>query len=125
MGVILEAAGALCCMHHCWLHFLPLHTLYCGKTDQVAVQGPTSQQASLNFYITVTLSPLVVDDIAYVAPEVASGESGKEFQSEDFKMKMQEVKASVSKGLDTFVLTARYVSQGLMLTYIGALLHLL
>ena len=88
------------------------------------VQG-TSQQASLNFYITVTLSPLVVDDIAYVAPEVVSGESGKEFQSEDFKTKMQEVKASVSKGLDTFALTARYVSQDLMLTYIGALLRLL
>ena len=51
-----------------------------------------------------------VDDIVYVASEVVFGESGKDAQSEDFKTKMQEVGASASKGLDTFSLTARYVS---------------
>jgi len=60
-----------------------------------------------------------VDDIAYVASEVVFGESGKDVQSEDFKTKMREVKASASKGLDTFALTARYVSPA----YIGALLR--
>ena len=60
-----------------------------------------------------------VDDIAYVASEVVFGESGKDVQSEDFKTKMREVKASASKGLDTFALTARYVSPA----HIGALLR--
>ncbi|KIM51981.1 hypothetical protein SCLCIDRAFT_12002 [Scleroderma citrinum Foug A] len=46
-----------------------------------------------------------IDDIVYIASEVVFGESGKDVQSEDFKTKMREVKASASKGLDTFALT--------------------
>ena len=51
-----------------------------------------------------------VDDVAHIASEVVFGESGKDVQNEDFKTKMREVKASASKGLDTFVLAAKYVS---------------
>ncbi|KAG8220545.1 armadillo-type protein [Butyriboletus roseoflavus] len=51
-----------------------------------------------------------IDDIAHVASEVVFGESGKDVQHEDFKTKMREVKGSVSKGLDCFALSARYVS---------------
>lgn len=51
-----------------------------------------------------------VDDIAHVASEVVFGESGKDVQHEDFKTKMREVRGSASKGLDTFALTAKYVS---------------
>ncbi|KAI5987597.1 armadillo-type protein [Pisolithus albus] len=53
-----------------------------------------------------------VDDIAHVASEVVFGESGKDVQHEDFKTKMREVRGSASKGLDTFALTAKYVSPG-------------
>ncbi|KAL4079019.1 armadillo-type protein [Scleroderma citrinum] len=53
-----------------------------------------------------------VDDITHVASEVIFGESGKDVQSEDFKTKMREVKASASKGLDSFALAAKYLSPG-------------
>ncbi|KAH7929562.1 hypothetical protein BV22DRAFT_1191955 [Leucogyrophana mollusca] len=51
-----------------------------------------------------------VNDIAHVSAEVVFGESGKDVQSEDFKTKMREVRASASKGLDSFAIAAKHVS---------------
>ncbi|KAH9924569.1 armadillo-type protein [Fomitopsis serialis] len=51
-----------------------------------------------------------VNDIAHVSAEVIFGESGKDVQSEDFKTKMREVRSSASKALDTFTITAKFIS---------------
>ena len=51
-----------------------------------------------------------VSDIAHVSAEVIFGESGKDVQAEDFKTKMREVRASASKGLDSFAIMAKYIT---------------
>jgi U3 small nucleolar RNA-associated protein 20 len=51
-----------------------------------------------------------VNDVAFVSAEVIFGESGKDVQAEDFKTKMREVRASSSKGLDSFAIIAKYVT---------------
>ncbi|KAJ3935001.1 MAG: armadillo-type protein [Lentinula lateritia] len=51
-----------------------------------------------------------VSDIAFVSSEVIFGESGKDTQAEGFKTKLREVKASSSKGLDSFHITAQHVT---------------
>ncbi|CAA7260357.1 unnamed protein product [Cyclocybe aegerita] len=51
-----------------------------------------------------------VNDVAYVSAEVIFGESGKDVQSEDFKTKMREVRASSSRGLDSFAIMAKHIT---------------
>ncbi|KAH0588866.1 hypothetical protein H2248_004657 [Termitomyces sp. 'cryptogamus'] len=51
-----------------------------------------------------------VNDISYVSAEVIFGESGKDVQSEDFKTRMREVRSSASKGLDSFAMTAKFIT---------------
>ncbi|KAJ3868344.1 armadillo-type protein [Lentinula novae-zelandiae] len=51
-----------------------------------------------------------VSDIAFVSSEVIFGESGKDTQAEGFKTKLREVKASSSKGLDSFHIAAQHVT---------------
>ncbi|KAM6502751.1 Armadillo-type fold [Amanita muscaria] len=51
-----------------------------------------------------------VSDIAYVSAEVIFGDSGKDVQAEEFKTKMREVRASSSKGFDSFGIAARFVA---------------
>ncbi|KAJ3508085.1 hypothetical protein NLJ89_g5945 [Agrocybe chaxingu] len=51
-----------------------------------------------------------VNDVAYVSAEVVFGESGKDVQSEDFKTKMREVRASSSRGLDSFTIMAKQIT---------------
>jgi U3 small nucleolar RNA-associated protein 20 len=53
-----------------------------------------------------------VNDVAFVSAEVIFGESGKDVQVEDFKTKMREVRASSSRGLDSFAIMAnlKYVT---------------
>lgn len=51
-----------------------------------------------------------VNDVAYVSAEVIFGESGKDVQAEDFKTKMREVRASSSRGLDSFAIMAKFVT---------------
>ena len=51
-----------------------------------------------------------VNDVAFVSAEVIFGESGKDVQAEDFKTKMREVRASSSKGLDSFAIMAKHVT---------------
>ncbi|CAK5281436.1 unnamed protein product [Mycena citricolor] len=51
-----------------------------------------------------------VNDVAYVSAEVVFGESGKDVMAEEFKTKMREVRSSSAKGLDSFGITAKYVS---------------
>ncbi|KAF9258369.1 hypothetical protein L218DRAFT_1080452 [Marasmius fiardii PR-910] len=51
-----------------------------------------------------------VSDIAHVSAEVIFGESGKDVLAEGFKTKLREVKASSSKGLDSFAVTAKHIT---------------
>ncbi|KAJ4487801.1 armadillo-type protein [Lentinula aciculospora] len=51
-----------------------------------------------------------VPDIAFVSSEVIFGESGKDVQAEGFKTKLREVKASSSKGLNSFHITAKHIT---------------
>lgn len=51
----------------------------------------------------------VVAGVAFVSAEVIFGESGKGVQVEDFRTKMGEVRASSSRGLDSFAITAKFV----------------
>ena len=51
-----------------------------------------------------------VNDVAFVSAEVIFGESGKDVEAEDFKTKMREVRASSSGGLDSFAITAKYIT---------------
>ena len=51
-----------------------------------------------------------VNDVAFVSAEVIFGESGKDVQAEDFKTKMREVRASSSRGLDSFAIVAKYIT---------------
>jgi U3 small nucleolar RNA-associated protein 20 len=51
-----------------------------------------------------------VHDVAHISAEVIFGESGKDVQAEDFKTKMREVRASFSKGLDSFAIIAKFVT---------------
>ncbi|KAL0955556.1 hypothetical protein HGRIS_001795 [Hohenbuehelia grisea] len=51
-----------------------------------------------------------VADVAHVSAEVIFGESGKDVQAEEFKTKMREVRASSSRGLDSFMITAKHIS---------------
>ena len=51
-----------------------------------------------------------VNDVAHISAEVIFGESGKDVQSENFKTKMREVRASSGKGLDSFAIMAKHIS---------------
>ena len=51
-----------------------------------------------------------VNDVAYVSAEVIFGESGKDVQAEGFKTKMREVRASSSRGLDSFAIMAKNIT---------------
>ena len=51
-----------------------------------------------------------VADVASVSAEVVFGESGKDVQAEGFKTKMREVRASSSKGVDSFALLAKHIT---------------
>ncbi|KIY70650.1 hypothetical protein CYLTODRAFT_391770 [Cylindrobasidium torrendii FP15055 ss-10] len=51
-----------------------------------------------------------VGDIVHVSAEVIFGESGKDVQAEDFKTKLREVRASSSRGLDTFAIVAKNIT---------------
>ncbi|KAF9479084.1 hypothetical protein BDN70DRAFT_879151 [Pholiota conissans] len=51
-----------------------------------------------------------VNDVAFVSAEVIFGESGKDVQAEDFKTKMREVRASSSRGLDSFAIMAKFIT---------------
>ncbi|KAF9555058.1 hypothetical protein CPC08DRAFT_643460 [Agrocybe pediades] len=51
-----------------------------------------------------------VNDVAYVSAEVVFGESGKDVQAEGFQTKMREVRASASRGLDSFAIVAKYIT---------------
>jgi len=51
-----------------------------------------------------------VNDVAHVSAEVIFGESGKDVEAEDFKTKMREVRASSSRGLDSFALMAKHIT---------------
>ena len=51
-----------------------------------------------------------INDVAYVSAEVIFGESGKDVQAEGFKTKMREVRASSSRGLDSFAIMAKNIT---------------
>ncbi|KAJ7650292.1 armadillo-type protein [Roridomyces roridus] len=51
-----------------------------------------------------------VNDVAYVSAEVIFGESAKDVLADEFKTKMREVRASSSKGLDSFGIIAKYIT---------------
>ncbi|RPD58084.1 hypothetical protein L227DRAFT_196304 [Lentinus tigrinus ALCF2SS1-6] len=51
-----------------------------------------------------------VTDVASISAEVVFGESGKDVQSEGFKTKMREVRASYSKGVDSFAVLAKHIT---------------
>ncbi|KAI0832589.1 hypothetical protein BC628DRAFT_1347439 [Trametes gibbosa] len=51
-----------------------------------------------------------VNDIAALSAEVIFGESGKDVQAEGFKTTMREVRASSSKGVDSFAILAKLVT---------------
>jgi len=51
-----------------------------------------------------------VNDVAYVSAEVIFGESGKDVQAEGFQTKMREVRASSSRGLDSFAIVAKFIT---------------
>lgn len=52
----------------------------------------------------------IVDDVATISAEVVFGESGKDVQAEGFKTKMREVRSSSAKGLDSFAITAKFIT---------------
>ncbi|KAI0705265.1 armadillo-type protein [Cerioporus squamosus] len=51
-----------------------------------------------------------VAEVASISAEVIFGESGKDVQTEGFKTKMREVRASSSKGVDSFALLAKHIT---------------
>ncbi|TFK80791.1 hypothetical protein K466DRAFT_366251 [Polyporus arcularius HHB13444] len=51
-----------------------------------------------------------VAEVASISAEVIFGESGKDVQNEGFKTKMREVRASTSKGVDSFALLAKHIT---------------
>ncbi|KDN46836.1 hypothetical protein RSAG8_03913, partial [Rhizoctonia solani AG-8 WAC10335] len=58
-------------------------------------------------------------DIAHISAEVVFGQSGKDVQSEGFKTKMREVKSSTSKGLDSFMITAKHITPACISTLLA------
>ncbi|TCD65551.1 U3 snoRNP protein [Steccherinum ochraceum] len=51
-----------------------------------------------------------VNDVAHISSEVIFGESGKDLLAEEFKTKMREVRASTSKGFDSFATIAKFIT---------------
>ncbi|KAF8706717.1 Down-regulated in metastasis, partial [Rhizoctonia solani] len=60
-----------------------------------------------------------VSDIAHISAEVVFGQSGKDVQTEGFKTKMREVRSSASKGLDSFMITAKYITPARIATLLA------
>ncbi|CAE6491084.1 unnamed protein product [Rhizoctonia solani] len=60
-----------------------------------------------------------VSDIAHISAEVVFGQSGKDVQAEGFKTKMREVKSAASKGLDSFMVTAKYINAARLATLLA------
>ncbi|CAE6388887.1 unnamed protein product [Rhizoctonia solani] len=60
-----------------------------------------------------------VSDIAHISAEVIFGQSGKDVQTEGFKTKMREVRSSTSKGLDSFMITAKYITAARIATLLA------
>ncbi|CAE6411743.1 unnamed protein product [Rhizoctonia solani] len=58
-------------------------------------------------------------DIAHISAEVIFGQSGKDVQAEGFKTKMREVRSSASKGLDAFMITAKYITAARIATLLA------
>ncbi|CAE6338688.1 unnamed protein product [Rhizoctonia solani] len=58
-------------------------------------------------------------DIAHVSAEVVFGQSGKDVQTEGFKTKMKEVRSSASKGLDSFMITAKHITAARIATLLA------
>ncbi|KAJ1305976.1 hypothetical protein OPQ81_010691 [Rhizoctonia solani] len=57
-----------------------------------------------------------VSDIAHISAEVVFGQSGKDVQAEGFKTKMKEVRSSASKGLDSFMIIAKFITAARVVT---------
>ncbi|KAH8088968.1 armadillo-type protein [Cristinia sonorae] len=51
-----------------------------------------------------------VNDVAHISSEVIFGESGKDVLADEFKTKMREVRASGSKGFDSFAIISKYTT---------------
>ncbi|KAG8732650.1 U3 snoRNP protein, partial [Ceratobasidium sp. 414] len=88
----------------------------------LAVHNCTSLQHAANF----TALDACVGDVAHISAEVVFGQSGKDTQSEEFKTKMREVRSSASKGLDSFMITAKHIIAlriAALLTPIRAIMH--
>lgn len=65
-------------------------------------------------------------DVAHISAEVVFGQSGKDVQAEEYKTKMREVRSSASKGLDSFMIIAKYITASrtpTLLTPIRAIMH--
>ncbi|EUC57511.1 U3 snoRNP protein Utp20, partial [Rhizoctonia solani AG-3 Rhs1AP] len=60
-----------------------------------------------------------VSDIAHISAEVVFGQSGKDVQAEGFKTKLREVKSSASKGLDSFMIIAKYITAARIATLLA------
>ncbi|CAE6436707.1 unnamed protein product [Rhizoctonia solani] len=60
-----------------------------------------------------------VHDIAHISAEVVFGQSGKDLQTEGFKTKMREVRSSTSKGLDSFMITAKHITAARIATLLA------
>ncbi|KAG8720081.1 U3 snoRNP protein [Ceratobasidium sp. 395] len=90
-------------------------------THSILVHVTTGEHAA-NF----TILDACVSDIAHISAEVVFGQSGKDVQSEEFKTKMREVRSSASKGLDSFMITAKHMTASriaALLTPIRAIMH--
>jgi U3 small nucleolar RNA-associated protein 20 len=74
-------------------------------THALLVQVTSVEEAEFN----PDLDGCVVD-VAHVSAEVIFGQSGKDLQSEDFRTKVREVRSSPSKGLDSFMILAKYIT---------------
>ncbi|KAG8737812.1 U3 snoRNP protein [Ceratobasidium sp. 414] len=90
-------------------------------THSILVHVTTGEHAA-NF----TTLDACVGDVAHISAEVVFGQSGKDAQSEEFKTKMREVRSSASKGLDSFMITAKHITAlriAALLTPIRAIMH--
>ncbi|THH26353.1 hypothetical protein EUX98_g7834 [Antrodiella citrinella] len=81
-----------------------LHVL--AFTTHALLVHVTNEQNAAKFH---TLDECVTD-VAHISSEVIFGESGKDVLAEEFKTKMREVRASGSKGFDSFAILAKFIT---------------
>jgi U3 small nucleolar RNA-associated protein 20 len=90
-------------------------------THSILVHATTGENAG-----RFTVLDGCVGDVAHISAEVVFRQSGKDVQSEEFKTKMREVRSSASKGLDSFMITAKHITASRIaafLTPIRATMH--